>query len=211
VRLEAEPDPDPRLDGYRRGAALVFDGQVLVGHLVTRVVVWWVQVGHFWWRRGIEPSERIAWALTLVPGEAGRFGAVDCVDSVEDDVEAVVDEWAADRFEVADVDYRLEWLHGRRGRGNLGAVRLGLTVMRCECLPPQVNEPPRPTIDHQQHAPVARLSGWSGTPVALAGWPPGCRMFCRARCRPPAGSGLTLRLCRDSPEMISAPVAPPTA
>ena len=46
VRLETEPDPDPRLDRYRRGAALVFDGQVLVGHLMTRVAVWWVRVGH---------------------------------------------------------------------------------------------------------------------------------------------------------------------
>ena len=45
-----------------------------------------------------------------MPGEAGRFGGVDCVDSVEDDAEAVVDEWAADRFEVVGVDYRLEWL-----------------------------------------------------------------------------------------------------
>lgn len=111
MRLEGVPQPDGRLGRYRSGAATVFDGNVLVGHLVTRVQVWWIVVGHLWWRRGVDPVEKMEWLLSWVPGQSGGFGETGYVDGV-DDVEPMIEELGVDRFDLQGVSYRVEWLQG---------------------------------------------------------------------------------------------------
>lgn len=112
VRLAAAPEPDGRLDPYRRGAASVFDGDVLVGHLVTRVQVWWTVVGQLWRRRGVDPVEKVEWLLAVAPGESHRFGGRDYVDDVQHDTDALIEELSADRFDLWGRAYRLEWSRG---------------------------------------------------------------------------------------------------
>lgn len=111
---EGQPAHDSRLDRYRRGIALVRDGQVLVGHLATHVDVLWTTVGPFWRTRGIDPLERPEWVLVFEPG-ADRHGDQSVVDKLEieeDGLAAVLEQWDADRFQLMGPVLQLEWLEG---------------------------------------------------------------------------------------------------
>ena len=111
---EGKPAHDSRLDRYRRGIAVVRDGDVLVGHLATHVEVLWTQVGRFWRRRDTDPLERPEWVLVFEPG-ADRHGNQSVVDKVEIEeagLEAVLSEWDANRFQLMGPVLQLEWLEG---------------------------------------------------------------------------------------------------
>jgi hypothetical protein len=113
---EGEPAPahDSRLDRYRTGIAVVRDGDVLAGHLATRVDVLWTVAGPFWRRRHIDPLERVEWVLVFQPG-ANRYGyqrVVDKLEIEEDELEAVLEEWDANRFQLIGPVLQLEWLDG---------------------------------------------------------------------------------------------------
>ena len=66
---EPAPEPDARLDRYRRAAARLVDGTRLVGHLSTRVEVWWTTEGPWWRPRDVRPKELVEWFLDYEPGE----------------------------------------------------------------------------------------------------------------------------------------------
>ncbi len=67
-KREPAPHPDPRLDRYRRAAARLYDGEILAGHMLTRVNVWWAVQGPWWRRREVDPQERVEWFLEFEAG-----------------------------------------------------------------------------------------------------------------------------------------------
>lgn len=83
------PQPDPRLDRYRRAAARLSDGDRLAAHLLTRVNEWWTTEGLWWRRRNVNPQERVEWLLTFQPGFdlAHPDGWADGVDAAVPDLD----------------------------------------------------------------------------------------------------------------------------
>lgn len=112
ARLEGEAYRNPNLDRYRRGAAEVRDGGIVVGTLLTRVQEWWTLTGPARRRRGVDPVERPEWLLIVAPGLEPSFGGRTHVDGVESDLAEVLREWGANRFALSGVGYELTWLTG---------------------------------------------------------------------------------------------------
>jgi hypothetical protein len=106
-KREPAPQPDPRLDRYRKAAARLYDGDVLAGHLLTRVNVWWTTHGPWWRRRGVDPQERVEWYLDFQPGfELAHPSGWD------DGVDADPAELDQDYFQFRGRRLRVVWLDG---------------------------------------------------------------------------------------------------
>ncbi len=108
-RRYAAPGPtDRRLDPYRRGIASVWDDDVLVGYLATRVRTWWTEEGRWWRRRYVNPVERPEFLLSLLgSGDPSRY-----VDGVAGDVGSVINEWDCGRFRFGGRTLAQRWLAG---------------------------------------------------------------------------------------------------
>src|SRR5437879_1433723 len=109
-RREPPPSPDEALDAYRAGVARVYDGDTLVGHLLTRVDVWWETEGPWWRRRHASPTEKIDWLLSFDQDYKGRHP-----DGWDQGVPIDGGDLAdleADRFTYRGRIFRLEWLQG---------------------------------------------------------------------------------------------------
>ena len=102
---EPPPQPDPRLD--RRAAARLYDGEVLAGHFLTRVNVWWAAEGPWWRRRNVAPVERVEWHLDFQPG----FDLAH-PDGWDDGIDTEVSNLHQDRFLYRGRMFRAVWLDG---------------------------------------------------------------------------------------------------
>jgi hypothetical protein len=104
---EPAPEPDARLDPYRKAAARLYDGDSLAAPLLTRVDVWWTTEGRGWNRRNVRPQERVAWLLDFAPGFEGAHPS-----GWDDGVDVDVAELDDDRFTYVGRTLRVEWLTG---------------------------------------------------------------------------------------------------
>jgi hypothetical protein len=107
-RREPAPQPDPRLDRYRKAAARLYDGETVAAHLLTRVDVWWTTQGPWWRRRHVNPQERVAWLLNFQPG----FDLAH-PDGWDDGIDAEVPDLDQDRFLYRGRPLRVAWLDGQ--------------------------------------------------------------------------------------------------
>ncbi len=101
------------LEGYRRAAAVVFDGDEQVGCLGVRVVGWREELGPFWRRRRQEVGELPQWVL-LRTAPAHPALPHDAEGGVVPD-EALGNElraWSEDTFTIRGTHLRLRWLSG---------------------------------------------------------------------------------------------------
>src|SRR6476646_4948921 len=106
-KREPAPQPDPRLDRYRKAAARLYDGDALAGHLLTRVNVWWRTEGPWWRRRHVAPEERLEWFFDFEPG----FDLAH-LDGWDDGIETDVSDLHQDRFVYRGRTLRAVWLDG---------------------------------------------------------------------------------------------------
>lgn len=106
-KREPAPQPDPRLDAYRKAAARLYDGDVFAAHLLTRVNVWWTAEGPWWRRRHVNPQERVEWFLDFQP-------AFDLAhpDGWDDGIDVAVAELDQDYFLYRGRRLRVVWLTG---------------------------------------------------------------------------------------------------
>jgi hypothetical protein len=104
-KTEPEPPPNPAFAPYRRAAAALYDGELLVGQLLARTNVWWTVRGPFWRRRYEDPVERVEWFVTF---EAGVPEAHP--DGWDDGVDADVSDLAAGQFRYRGKAWRVDWL-----------------------------------------------------------------------------------------------------
>jgi hypothetical protein len=113
---EPAPEPDARLDRYRRAAARVFDGDRLVGHLTTRVDIWWTTEGPWWRRRDVRPEERVEWFLDYERAEPLAHP-----DGWNDGIARDVKDLDQDEFYLQGRTLRVQWLEGPEAEKGLTA------------------------------------------------------------------------------------------
>jgi hypothetical protein len=108
-RRQGRPGPpDTRLNPYRRGVAVVSEGERPIGYLATRVQWWWTRQGRWPFHRYVEPIERPEWLLTFIPPRHGP----PYDDGVIQDVAAEIDHWKSGRFPYEGQALTLRWLNG---------------------------------------------------------------------------------------------------
>lgn len=111
TRREPPPHPDSRLDPYRAGIARVYEGETLVGHLATRVQVWWMPEGRWWRRRWVGPKEYVEWLVSFDPFYEHGHG-----DGFDDGILWGGEPWLQDleenRFRYQGRSWRLERFSG---------------------------------------------------------------------------------------------------
>lgn len=101
---------DPRLEPYRDRAALLYRGDVQIGHVFVETAWHVVQTGgRFWWRRWSEPTEAVQ-IYTVLDSAA--------TDSVETPgaFDELLAQWSAGELEFNGEVLRLRWLSDRDSR-----------------------------------------------------------------------------------------------
>ncbi|MGG7452592.1 hypothetical protein ACQ3HE_16950 [Plantibacter auratus] len=63
---EPPPEPDPRLDRYRRALARVLDGDRHVGYLATTVDVRWTRTRRHFRVAHVDPYEFVMWQFMVI-------------------------------------------------------------------------------------------------------------------------------------------------